>query len=220
MSLATTDSLIWASSSSLLHPLLLGGAHPHQVSAVAGQVPQPPDLRWWHEAGPQHLPLGDLGQPHRVQPVGLGSARQVLDVAGVHQPGLKPLGLQQIEHRLPVVGGRLHDHPGDPQLTQPVRQHQQRPGHRPVGRYLLQALARGVGAWHPDTTHQLRLADIQRRHPLDELLGLVGLLQHPASLPPDGTTARCPREPQDRAESDPRAQGNTEGPTARLPASD
>jgi len=44
-------------------------------------------------------------------------------------------------------------------------------------------LARGVGAWHPHTADQLRLADIQRRDPGDELLGVVGLLQHPASLP-------------------------------------
>ena len=97
MSEATTDSLMWASSSSLLHPLLLGGPHPHQIGAVAGQVPQPPDRRWWHEAWPQHLALGDLAQPHRVQPVGLGPPRQMLDVGGVDQPDLEPLGLQQIK---------------------------------------------------------------------------------------------------------------------------
>jgi hypothetical protein len=56
----------------LLHPLLLGGLGGDQVGAVAGQVPQPPDGRWRHKAWPQHLPLGDLAQPHRVQPVGLG----------------------------------------------------------------------------------------------------------------------------------------------------
>jgi hypothetical protein len=92
LSAATTDSLIWASSSSLLHPLLLGGAHPDQVDAVAGQVPQPTDRRWRHETGPQHAPLGELGQPHRIQPVGLGPPRQVLHLAGVDQPGFKPLG--------------------------------------------------------------------------------------------------------------------------------
>jgi hypothetical protein len=77
MSEATTLSLIWASTRQLLHPLLLGGAHADQVGAVAGQVPQPPDLRWRHEAGAQQLPLGDLTQPDRdpagrswVDPVG------------------------------------------------------------------------------------------------------------------------------------------------------
>jgi hypothetical protein len=96
MSLATTESLIWASSSSLLDPVLLRGADRDQVAAVAGQVPQPPDLRWRHKAWPQHLPLGDLGQPHRIEPVGLGPPRQVLDVFGVAQPGLEPMGLQQV----------------------------------------------------------------------------------------------------------------------------
>jgi hypothetical protein len=60
MSLATTESLIWASSSSLLHPLLLGGPGRHQIRPIAGQMPQLPDGRWGHETGPQHLPLGDL----------------------------------------------------------------------------------------------------------------------------------------------------------------
>jgi hypothetical protein len=62
MSEATTLSLMWASSSSLLHGLLLGGAHPDQIGAVAGHVPQPTDRRWRDQAGAQHLPLGDLAQ--------------------------------------------------------------------------------------------------------------------------------------------------------------
>src|SRR4029450_12228264 len=103
LSEATTLSLMWASSSSLLHALLLGGAHPHQMGAAAARAPQPPDRGWRDEAGPQHLPLGDLTKPHRVQPVGLGPPRQVLDVFGVDQPDLKPLGLQQVERRLPIV---------------------------------------------------------------------------------------------------------------------
>jgi hypothetical protein len=84
---------MWASTWQLLHPLGLGGADRDQIGAVAGHVPQPTNRRWRDEAGPQHLPFGDLGKPHRVQPVGLGPARQVLDVFGIHQPDLKPLGL-------------------------------------------------------------------------------------------------------------------------------
>jgi hypothetical protein len=38
-------------------------------------VPQLPDRRWWHETGPQHLPLGELAPPDRVQGVGLGPSR-------------------------------------------------------------------------------------------------------------------------------------------------
>jgi hypothetical protein len=82
MSLATTESLIWASSSSLLDPLLLRGPCRHQVGPVAGHVPQLPDRRRWDEAGPQHLPLGELAQPDRIQRVGLGTAGEVLDVTG------------------------------------------------------------------------------------------------------------------------------------------
>jgi hypothetical protein len=96
LSLATTESLIWASSSSLLHPLLLGGPGRHQIGPVAGHVPQLPDHRWWHEAGPQHLPLGQLAQPDRIQGVGLGTSREVLDITGIHQPDLEPGRFQQV----------------------------------------------------------------------------------------------------------------------------
>jgi hypothetical protein len=196
MSEATTDSLIWASSSSLLDALLFGGAHADQVGAVAGQVPQPPDHRWRHEAGAQHLPLGDLGEPHRIELVGLGPARQVLDVTRVDQPDLEPGCFQQVERRLPVIAGGLHHYPRHAQLAQPVRQHQQRPGHRGVGAHLLQPPAWDVGAWHPHAAHQLGLADIQRGGPPDDLLGVVGFLQHPASLIADGQQHRHPQEPQ------------------------
>lgn len=43
-------------------------------------------------------------------------------VAGVDQPRLKSVGFQQVKHRLPVVAGRFHDHPFDPQVDQMVRQ--------------------------------------------------------------------------------------------------
>jgi hypothetical protein len=80
----------------LLHPLLLRGPRRHQIGSVAGHVPQLPDRSWWDEAGPQHLPLGELAQPDRVQRVGLGTSREVLDVTGVDQPGLEPVGFQQV----------------------------------------------------------------------------------------------------------------------------
>jgi hypothetical protein len=180
----------------LLHPVLLRGADRDQVGAVAGQVPQPPDRWWWDEAGAQHLPLGQLAQPHRVQPVGLGPPRQVLDITRVYQPHLKPMGFQQIEDRLPVVAGGLHHHPGHPKPGQPIGQHQQPAGHRLVGGDLLQPLAGLGGAWHPHTADQLRLADIQRRDPPDDLLGVLRLLQHPASSPLVCHRHGHPREPQ------------------------
>ena len=58
----------------LLHPVLLGRAGVDQVQPVPGQVTQPADRHRGHEARAQHLPLGDLAQPHRVELVGLGPA--------------------------------------------------------------------------------------------------------------------------------------------------
>lgn len=98
----------------LLHALLLAGACGHQVGAVAGQVPQCADLARRDEAGADHLPLRDLGRPDRVELVGLGPARQVLDVPGVDQPYLEAGRLQEVERGPPVVGRGLHDHPGHP----------------------------------------------------------------------------------------------------------
>jgi hypothetical protein len=55
-----------------------------------------------------------LAQPHRVQLVGLGPARQVLDVTGVDQPHHQPPRLQQVHERPPIVGGGLDHDPLDP----------------------------------------------------------------------------------------------------------
>jgi hypothetical protein len=154
----------------LLHPLLLRRPGRYQVGAVPGQVAQLPDLRRRHEAGPQHLPLGDLAQPDRIQLVGLGPAGQVLDVLGVHQPRLQPGRLQKVEHRLPVIRCRLHDHPGHPEPGQVTGQPPHRPGQRRIRLHLLQPPARLALIRHPDAARQLGLADIQRRNPLDDLL--------------------------------------------------
>jgi len=35
----------------LFDPVLLGRAHPDQIDAVAGQIPQPANRSWRHEAG-------------------------------------------------------------------------------------------------------------------------------------------------------------------------
>src|ERR1039458_5270633 len=52
-----------------LHPLLLGGAGPGEVPAVPGAGPQPADRLRRHEAGGDHPPLGDPGEPDGVGPV-------------------------------------------------------------------------------------------------------------------------------------------------------
>jgi hypothetical protein len=163
----------------LLDALALAGVGLDEPLAVAGQVPQFADRRRRHEARPQHLPLGDLGQPHRIQPVGLRPPRQVLDVLGVDQPGLEPV-LQQIERRPPVLAGRLHHHPAHAERGQPVTQPEQRGGHRGDRPDLLHPPP--TRARHPGAADHLGLAHIQRGDPLDDL-GLVGVDPHRPRLP-------------------------------------
>jgi hypothetical protein len=110
LSLATTQGLLGASSSRFA-PRGWSAVRPATRSArERGRSPQPPARRWRHQAGPQQLPLGQLGQPPPVPPVSLGPPRQLLAIVGIHQPGLEPVGLQQAEDGLAVVAGGLH-HP-------------------------------------------------------------------------------------------------------------
>jgi hypothetical protein len=78
MSVATVDSLIRASSSSLLQPLHVPGAFLGQVGPQPGVVAHLADLSGWDERGAQHASLVELGQPHRIELVGLGAARDLL----------------------------------------------------------------------------------------------------------------------------------------------
>src|SRR5829696_6673728 len=157
MSLATDDSLIWASSRSLLHALLLPGPLPDERASVPGQVTQPADRGWRHEARPAHAPLDHLGQPHRIQLVGLGAAGDVLDVPGVEQPAGESFGFQQVERRLPVVAGGFHRDQRHPSSVQPGGQVQQRPGGPSVLPDFLAAVSRLVVVRHSDTHRQAAL---------------------------------------------------------------
>ena len=58
--------------------------------------PDDPELRVRHEAGPDRAALKALGQPAGVRRVPLGPAGQVLDLLGVGQDTLEPLGLQPV----------------------------------------------------------------------------------------------------------------------------
>jgi Protein of unknown function (DUF2637) len=89
-----------------------------------------------------------------------------------------------------------------------------------VGGDLLQPPGPLALAGHPHAADQLGLADVERRDPPDELLAVVCRFQHPVPPAADGLRYGRPQEPQARAEANPRARSNTEGPTARLPASD
>ncbi len=115
----------------------------------------------------------------------------MLDVLGVDQPHLQPVRLQQIERRLPVVAGRLHHHPGHPELEQPIDHQLQRPGHRGVLGDLLNStptvLTRYAGA-----AHQRRLTDVQGRDPLDDLFLVLRLFQHHPASSLVVITSGCP----------------------------
>jgi hypothetical protein len=143
----------------------------------------------------------------------------MLDVTGVDQPRVQPLGLKQVEHRLPVIRGGLQHHPGHPQTPQMISHPQQRAGHRGIGRHLLQPPSRLALMRDPDTTDHLGLADIQRRHPRNDLLSLWIFLQH-NGLPTVETTqsVAARRSCKGSGESDPRAQSNTERPIGAAPS--
>jgi hypothetical protein len=104
-------------------------------------------------------------------------AGHVLDVLGVEQPTLEPLGLQQVEHRLPIIGCGLHRDQGHLQGAQPVGQPQQGTGGGGVLAHLLAAPAGLVRVRGTDTSHHRGLADVECGHPLHQFDRLVGLLQ-------------------------------------------
>ena len=108
----------------LFGALLFPGPLLDQGPPVAAQVPQLPLPRRRDERRAQHPPLGQLGQPDRIQLVRLGPARHVPDVAGIDHPALDGV-FEQVKRRLPVRGGGLHHAQGHPLADQPVPQLQQ-----------------------------------------------------------------------------------------------
>jgi hypothetical protein len=198
----------------LLQALLLPGLLPHQSAAVTGQIPQPPDLLRVHQARAAHAPLGDLGQPHRVQPVGLGPPRRVLHMLGVQQPAGEPFPLEQVVHRLPIIAGGLHRHHLHPLAPQPIRQLQQRRRQRRILPHLLHPPARLVRMRHPYTRRQHGLAQIQRRDPLKRCRQLINRVHNHL---PVRKTEWPPGEPGEESDTGSRARSNNAGPPKRLP---
>ena len=200
MSVATVDSLIRASSSSFSSRCTCRPRSCGQVAPQPGVVPQPADLGGWDERGPQHAPLVEPGQPHRIQLVGLGAARQVLDVAGVDQPHHQAAGFQQIQPGPPVVGGGLDHDPLDPLAGQLLGQLDDGVGggrHLP---HLGDAPARLGRVRHAGAHHPRRLGHVDRGDPRHDLLGLLDLdlsrCRRPGPpvclLPSSGVGRGCP----------------------------
>ena len=178
-----TDSLIWASSSSFSTRFFSAVRTTTRSTRYRVRSRSSRIGARRHETRAQHLPLGDLAQPHRVQPVGLRPAGQMLDVAGVDQPRSRTRRLQQVEHRLPVVRRWPPSPPGSRPARQPVASPHNDAGHRRVRCASPAPGARPFRAGHPDTAHHLGLADIQRRDPLDDLLVVLDRAASPASAP-------------------------------------
>ena len=110
----------------LLHPGDLRCPRVDLGLAVARQLPQLPDRRRRHEAGPDHAVRGDVSKPLSIGHIGLATG-DVLDVMRVAQPHQEPV-LQRVVDRLPVHPGRLHRGQRDRVPGQPFRQ-----GGQPAG---------------------------------------------------------------------------------------
>src|SRR6266542_3745107 len=120
MSVATVDSLIRAFQQ-LLEPLDVPGPVPGQVDPQPGVVAQLADLGWGNKAGPQHAPLGQLGQPDRIELVGLGPARDVLDLPSVDQLHAQAPRLQQVQEGAAHCCAAAPSEPGVRRLTHRVQ---------------------------------------------------------------------------------------------------
>ncbi len=147
----------------------------------------------------------------------------MLDIAGVDQPWVEPVGLQQVEHRLPVRRRRLHHHPLDSHLDEVIGQLSERARHGRMRRHLRQPPFTPGRGRHPHTAHQLRLTNVQGRHPGNDLLLIMRFGQHDPSSPHCHShlfISGCGRLRMSHGDndSDPRARpsGNSEGPNSDI----
>jgi hypothetical protein len=206
----------------LLQPLPVPGAVAGQVGAQPGVIAQLPDLGRGHEGRPQHAPLGQLRQPHRVQLVGFRAARGVLHVVGVDQLHRQAGRFQQVEERAPVVAGRLDRDLLDPLGRQLPAQLNERVGGRVHLLHPGAPPARPGRMRHPRAHHPRRLRHIHRGDPLNELLVLLvlDLLRLPHArhlLTSKGQTAGCPGASVGNRNSDRRARSTVRDPSRSRP---
>ena len=159
----------------LLQPLQAAGPLVDQVSPGPGEVPHRPDRGRRHEAGPQHAPLGQPGQPHRIQLVRLRPPLQVPGLRRGYQLHRQPGAFQHVIPHAPVIRCALqrhHLHLAPEQLLAQLGD--PRPGRRhvipdPVDEPARTPLVRGAHAHHPG-----RLGHIHRGHPLiDDFVVLI-----------------------------------------------
>ena len=151
----------------LLQPLQAAGPLPDQVGPGPGEVPHRPDRGRRHETGPQHPPLGQPGQPHRVQLVRLRPPLEVFRLRRGHQLDRQPGAFQHVIPHTPVIGRALqrhHLHPAPEQL--PAQLGDPRPHRRHVLPDPVHEPARALRVRGPHAHHPGRLGHIHRGHPL------------------------------------------------------
>ena len=105
----------------LLHVLDVRGGVLHQPLPMAQVRAQPDHGVAGPEAAAEQAILMELLQPLRIVHVGL-AARDMLDVAGVHQQHLEAPRFEDLEDRDPVHAGRLHGDRRDAGRREPIGQ--------------------------------------------------------------------------------------------------
>ena len=173
MSLATLESLISASSSSFFEPLGIACSFANEVGSKPGVIAQPPDLCGRNERGAEHSSLIELGKPDRVVLVGLRPTRNLFDITRVDKPHRQSASLEQVHEWTPVVGGRLNDDAFDSLADEAIGKVDDRVGRRDNAPNLRDSTTRYRRVRNTGVHLPCRLGNIDRRHPLDDLLVLV-----------------------------------------------
>src|SRR5215472_14091825 len=110
----------------LFQPLPAAGPLADKLGPGPGVITQVPDRLRRDEPGPEQAHLGQPGQPHRIELVGLGPAGQVLGLGRLDQLDLQPARLQDVEPDTPVVARRLERDDLDAVLAQLAAQYPDR----------------------------------------------------------------------------------------------
>jgi hypothetical protein len=116
----------------LLHVLNVGGGILDQAFAMAQIGPQPHHSVARAEAAPQQAVLVELLEPLGILHIGF-AARDMLDVARIHEQDLEAAGFKDLEDRNPIHARRFHGDRRDTGLLEPIGQSMEIPAKRPEG---------------------------------------------------------------------------------------
>ena len=116
----------------LLHVLNVGGGVLHEAFAMAQVRAQPRHPVARAEAATQQAMLVQLLEPLGILHIGF-AARDVLDVARIHQEDLEAAGFKDLEDRNPIHARRFHGDRRDAGRLQPIGQSMEIPAKSPEG---------------------------------------------------------------------------------------